>query len=79
MLTSNFLESTGLTFEEFATDHQNHVHCCECKGCILDTRTHVQTSRPVWCVNCRDIIKALTLKGRKTPWEKMPGHWITHG
>lgn len=73
---TNVLQHTGWSFEDFATDHHKHVHCRECHGCILDLHLAVQLSMPVWCVGCRDTIKALTKKGRSTPWRKMGG-WET--
>jgi hypothetical protein len=39
-------------FETFATDHQKHVHCADCGGCIIDPI--VQQLSRVWCIGCRD-------------------------
>lgn len=53
-------------FERFALDHQAHVHCQGCGGCLLDPAFYVQHfSQNVWCVTCRDRIKA---SGVPLPW-----------
>jgi hypothetical protein len=56
-------------FEKFALDHNLHRHCASCRGCLLDTRQWVLRSAPLWCVACRDRIKAHTPKGHALPWE----------
>lgn len=55
-------------FEQFATDHSLHVHCVACGGCIFDRR--VQLLVPVWCVGCRDKLKAASkTTGVPLPWD----------
>lgn len=57
-------------FEQFALDHQRHVHCLGCGGCLLDPSHIVQGFRSwVWCVGCRDRIKATCARsGLPLPW-----------
>lgn len=57
------------TFEEFALDHNKHVHCRGCNGCILDPTWFVQQfENSVWCVACRDRIKKNNPPDKKLPW-----------
>lgn len=57
------------TFEQFAMDHDLHVHCIGCGGCILDPQPQVQYSHPIWCIGCRDRIEKRCAKtGARVPW-----------
>ena len=56
-------------FETFALDHKIHPHCSVCRGCILDARTAVLTSAPLYCVGCRDKIAAALPPNSAPPWE----------
>lgn len=56
-------------FERFALNHAAHVHCRGCNGCLLDPAHYVQSyPNHVWCVGCRERIKANTAPGRTLPW-----------
>jgi len=60
-------------FERFALDHKAHKHCTGCGGCLLDRSWYVQHFNPVWCVGCRERIKATSAKsGAPLPW---PVEW----
>lgn len=65
----DLLTMLGCSFEEFAFDHEKHRHCHECKGCLLDIRPAVWSAFPLWCVGCRERIRASTPYGKKLPWE----------
>ena len=62
-------DGTGnITFAEFAKDHFEHTHCVACGNCLLDPSFQVRFSIPVWCVGCRDRIKATLPDGVPPPW-----------
>lgn len=59
-------------FERFALDHTRHTHCLGCGACIVDPSIAVQ-GFPVWCIGCRDRIKANCQRvGVPVPWR---GAW----
>jgi len=55
-------------FERFALDHYAHAHCHGCGGCLLDPSHLIQGFIPVYCVGCRDRIKANNKPGVPLPW-----------
>lgn len=57
-----------MTFSEFAKNHQEHSHCVACSGCIVDPTPHVRFSAPLWCVGCRNKVKASLPTGLEPPW-----------
>ncbi len=58
-------------FERFALNHDQHVHCNGCGGCLLDPSHLVQGFRGwTWCVGCRDRIKVNCARtGVPVPWK----------
>jgi hypothetical protein len=68
--TSDHRVAVQTDFERFALDHTKHRHCRGCMGCIINPAWFVQMTPEVWCIGCRERIRARCLKvGIPLPWE----------
>lgn len=61
-----------MTFEEFATNHEQHAHCLGCGGCLLNPNVERSSTTPVWCTGCTVRIAKNLPAGVMPPWGYAP-------